>query len=702
MSKFSHLSIAAVVVLAGSHALRAQPGIIVAPGESRTALSGERQVGSDKSGIQTWFLNDLDAQREVMTGTILGLAKNDHNWYDDKDYNICIKPDFPYRYLTTNRWGYNTPQRQACGVEVPSGVLEAEIRSASYWPWVTQHFAKNASVIAYGWWVYDAGHPEENKPAELHPLIWMATAGRVADAYLWAVQDISAMDWAVEIGPRFLSMSNMPVDESVDIKYLPSSRTTVSRGTAISRVNVVREIGRSLLAGAQPFGDRVRINIFLPPSFIGLLQRGGNLEPLSYRSEFGHSVQSLLHEDFQFHTETDPATNQKVGFATIALGLDSPAEGPLSFVLWDWGTNGSAQPTTTPQPVAPFTQNWKLKYTPRDGFIQNEWSLDMSGATVSQSQLQTIYRDASSTEAPGYDRTFVGSIRKYHLEPSHISLSTDRVKILPNQTCPPSQLIQVETNNLLPGTTLPSSQFAVKLISEADGNAVNDSWHTLSFPSLSYTSPSNTLKATQVDATKLNIEFTQTPGQTNRAWASVAVVTATDIGEGLDDLIDVNAACQIFIETPDLRSLMTFHRPETDGLVSRVLRQRGYALDLEQIDRTARAADKPWIDAYLKWERGAALSTNERIRLISVLQEGSRLPVVSEPVQPSPTFVRTLTSSSALSNARSQGALSSGPRPPTAGQSCPNLLASLIITAPAGGSLECVAQKSGLSVWTKH
>src|ERR1041385_7123284 len=228
----------------------AQVGIVVVPRTSSTPLvdganDEDRKIGCDKWCVQSWWLNDLSRQRQVMTGTLIARAKNDDHVYDDYDFNLCLLPDADFSYLSWNvQNGKRTPSRTICGgAQVPRGAIEAELRSALSWTWMKNSFPTGKTVTAYGWWPHDNGHPEEDDPSELHPLIWIATQGIVSSAYIAAGQDLSS---------RFF-VSAWPIEESIDAVYQPAGRTTVHPGGLPQTVpvNVLRESAQALRMGAE-------------------------------------------------------------------------------------------------------------------------------------------------------------------------------------------------------------------------------------------------------------------------------------------------------------------------------------------------------------------------------------------------------------------------------------------------------------------
>jgi hypothetical protein len=681
-------------------AAAAQVGIYVVPGTSATPLGENdgRMIGCDKGCIQEWWLNDLDRQRAVMTGYLLARKRNaDHSW-DDNDYDFCIQPDASYHYLSYNvQTGARTPSRSICGVQVPRGVVEAELRSALPWSWITDHFPAHGAVTAYGWWPHDNGHPEEDNPSELHPLIWMATQGVVPTASLIAGQDLS----------RRFFVALWPVEETVEVVYNPTERTTVHpSGQTVVPINVLRETAYAQTMGAHVAADRVAIALWFPPPCLawtpnGLVCASGG--QFGYRAELQHSRSSLLHENVRFDVITDQQTNLKSGQVTVALTMDSPPSGELHYVTWDWLNNAPTLPQRTEQTSGPFNQTFALNYAPRDGYSQHEWALDIAGATVTQAELESVKRDASSTDPFGYDRTFVGSQRAYRIEPSAISLSTDQPTIPIRGTCPEQQVVRINTSNLLPGTTLPTSQWSVRLGAGPEGGEAADQWHTLAASNqYKYTSPTFIAEADPGDPTKLLVTFPPVPTSpdVNYTWADVVVGTATDIGEWLNDGMEVYATCpQDGSRLPDARAMPRFHRPETDVLIARLMRARGYAFDLAELPQRAKAVDREWLNAYMKWSTGEQISWKERVQLSYAVRRAAALPPSPAPTEPSKGTHSISPLGPSLRNARRMPFPVSNTSVPTADMACPNPAIGLTIQLPKGAALECKIGEGGTSRW---
>jgi hypothetical protein len=133
-------------------------------------------------------------------------------------------------------------------------------------------------------------------------------------------------------------------------------------------------------------------------------------------------------------------------------------------------------------------------------------------------------------------------------------------------------------------------------------------------------------------------------------------------------------------------------RPETDIYIGRLMADRKYPLDFEDL-KTTRVADRKWLTAFIKFNGGQMLSATEERDLTTAIILGKRLPPVKEPPEP-----KKKVGVAQLSVMRNQPSLAGLPRVPVgvgksnmplAGHGCSRLDLGKIIKTNENSSLEC-------------
>ena len=622
-------------------------GIIVTFDSSATPLiSGSRNSGNEnwwKFGAQDWWLNDIDQQRVYMEGLLVGMARNNAwPWYDD-DYNLCIQPFVPYAWVAYNpQWHRYNPASSDCDAQQLTGMVEAEIRSDVSWNWLTSRFSTGQGVAAYGWWPHDNGHP--NHATELHPLIWMSTTG---------VADIHPLVAAADLSGRFDYSKWWSIDETVDVIYQPNERALIEgSGVNLMPIHVLEEDAQAQWMGAQVAADRVSINLWLPPQCVRVPNQTQSLcqlntAVLGYTSDLRHSMPSLLHENTNIGTGLDQESGKKIIIYTISDTVASPDGAPLKWVSWNWFDKPAGLPHPIVQNAAPFTQSVQLRYGPGAGYSQYEWALDIAGASASVTELQKIERDAWSSDPIGYDRKFIGTQRTYRIEPSSISLTTNQPRVhYPNPACPDTQTVQLH-EKLVPGVQLqgnPAWSVQAGYYENPGQVAAMTTWQMLP-----PTAEHHDFKAPAVvpnistlivqswvdpeDPLKLHVEFPNARMGQQR-WATVAASATTDIGEYVDATFEVSSACPgDNVAAAIDRELPHIYEPgdPADSTLSLVMTRQGYPLDLSGLPQQARAADRRWVSAYVKWRTGQPLTQSEHQLLARELVAGRALHAIRPP-----------------------------------------------------------------------
>jgi hypothetical protein len=549
------LRILQVLLLGYSGAVLADSsyGVIFQHGASATYLSADRYIGCDgdrwKFRSQGWGLNDMDVQRATLSGRIMAKARNSPtgNLVDeffgvqDGDENICVPTNAYNGYLSINRWGDRTPSRDACGSSVPAGTVEAELKTDAA-SWLDQRLAPGTNVSVYGWWVYDMGHNfDENKPAEIHPISVMIIpepsdlgSTWVHGGSIFAAQDLSG---------RF-GVASWQLQESVNVLYQPSQRRTVTVGTEsvtnIQSVNLLHESSLSQRMGAVMTGGQVSIMISLPPA--GSCMCGDNCwyfdaDPqgrFMYRADLSHSIPELLHEEADFAVVRDGNTGLDYGEVSLRLKLDNPLAGTWHYATYTTGSPNFAT-YETPDPQLD-TQVFTWRYSPRDGYNQTTWIVDIAASTDSKNDLSSVDRTTSSSDPFGYERDFLGAQRTYELIPSQLALVDDEK----TNNCVAKKTI-TSSFKLIPGTTLARSELAVRLSRDEQMHPANDYWHAFS-SGAPYSTDTFTIGVKSNDPLVLVASFTPPHNQSySNAALEVRWSGETNIGEWLSSIVTVRS-----------------------------------------------------------------------------------------------------------------------------------------------------------------